>query len=87
MKFVILIKVDTNPMTGGIVDNNTKFYWEVRELLKRSDETSDLLERTGPGLARGVADTAELAKTAAENAARLFASEQIYIFDTSEVRE
>lgn len=83
MKFVIILKVDTNPLTGGLRDG---FYWEVRELLKKSDDDSSILERTGPGLARGVAETVEMAKSAAEDAARKFASEQVYVFDTDAPR-
>jgi hypothetical protein len=80
MKFVIIIKVNRELLTDGVGEG---FRWEVRELLKTADRDGDLLERTGPGLASGVAPDVTAAKAAAEDAARKFAAESIYVFDTA----
>jgi ATP phosphoribosyltransferase regulatory subunit HisZ len=77
MKFVIVIKVERNPLIEAL---GTGFEWEVRELLKEA--TGDLIERAGPGLARGRSDDAVAAKAAAEAAAERFAEESVYIYNT-----
>lgn len=80
MKFVIIVKVDRDLYTDGGLSG--KYYWEVRELLKKGDSDVDLLERTGPMMARGVAVDNVTARSAAEAAADALASEAIYVYET-----
>lgn len=73
-RFVVVIKANT-PLQFG------NFTWEVRELL--SEASGTVLERSGPTLATGIAETIAEAKNLAETMAENFSLEEVYVYNTA----
>lgn len=78
MRFVIFVKVNKDRIEEPEAPD--LFLWEVRQF--QSDTTGSASEKAGPMIVHGEAPTNAAARSEAEAAAQLLATEDVYVYNT-----